>query len=75
MHDVLRVGATSSAAPIVTALVALVYSTRPTLDARTVVEIVQKGCDDIGDRGFDEYTGYGRVNFARTIQLAKDWSK
>jgi subtilisin family serine protease len=72
-HDVLRVGATSSAAPIVTALVALVSSSRPTLDARTVVELVQRGCDNIGAKGFDEYTGYGRVDFARTIQLARDW--
>jgi subtilisin family serine protease len=74
-HDVLRVGATSSAAPIVTALVALVFSARPTLDARTVVEIVQKGCDPLGAKGHDEYTGHGRVNFARTIRLAQEWGK
>jgi subtilisin family serine protease len=74
-HDVLRVGATSSAAPVVTALVALVCSARPDLDARAVVEVVCKGCDDIGARGHDEYTGHGRVNFARTVRLAQEWGK
>jgi subtilisin family serine protease len=74
-HDVLRVGATSCAAPVVTALVGLVCSARPGLDARTVVEIVCKGCDDIGPEGYDEHTGHGRVNFARTLRLAQDWGK
>jgi subtilisin family serine protease len=48
-HEVLPIGATSSAAPIVTSLVALIYSVRPELDARSVVEIVRQGCDDIGE--------------------------
>ncbi len=64
---------TSCAAPIVTALVALVRSIRPDLDARSVVEIVKRGCDDIGEPGFDIHTGYGRVNFAKTIDLARTW--
>jgi subtilisin family serine protease len=69
-HDVLRVGATSSAAPIVSALAALVFSARPDLDAPTVVELIKQGCDDLGDPGFDNYTGYGRINFATTLRLA-----
>jgi subtilisin family serine protease len=70
LHDVLKIGATSSAAPIVSALAALVFSARPDLDAPTVVELIQKGCDDLGDPGFDVYTGYGRINFAKTLELA-----
>lgn len=75
MYEITRCGATSCAAPIVTALVALVYSLRPDLDAQSVVEIIKKGADDIGDKGFDIYTGYGRVNFAKTIEMARNWPK
>jgi thermitase len=70
MYEVGATGATSCAAPIVTSLVALIYSARPDLDAKAVIEIVEQGCDDIGDPGHDIYTGHGRVNFGKTIQLA-----
>ena len=66
---------TSCAAPIVTALVALVRSVRPDLDAPSVVEIVKRGCDDIGEPGYDIYTGYGRVNFGKTVRLAQTWKR
>jgi subtilisin family serine protease len=69
-HDVLKIGATSCAAPVVSALAALVASARPDLDAPTVVELIKRGCVDLGDPGFDIHTGHGRVNFARTLQLA-----
>jgi subtilisin family serine protease len=75
VHDVLRIGATSSAAPIVSALAALVFSARPGLDASTMVELIKEGCDDLGDPGFDVHTGHGRVNFARTLQLALQHDK
>jgi subtilisin family serine protease len=74
-HDVLPFGATSAAAPIVAALAALVRSARPDLDVRTVVALVQRGCDDIGTPGFDEETGHGRVNFGKTLHLARDWKR
>jgi subtilisin family serine protease len=70
MYEVGATGATSCAAPIVTSLVALIYSARPDLDARAVLEIIQQGCDDLGDKGYDIYTGFGRVNFGKTIKLA-----
>jgi thermitase len=75
MHEVRPNGATSSAAPIVTSLVALLYSARPTLDARSVVKIVQQGCDDIGKKGYNIHTGYGRVNFGKSLKLAREWEK
>jgi hypothetical protein len=55
----------------VTSLIALVYSLRPDLDARSVVEIIKQGCDDIGEQGYDMYTGWGRVNFAKTLEIAE----
>lgn len=72
-HDVLPIGATSSAAPIVSSLVALVRSARPDLDVRAVVAIVQRGCDDVGAHGFDDETGHGRVDFGKTLRLARGW--
>jgi subtilisin family serine protease len=74
-HEVLPNGATSSAAPIVTSLVALLYSARPTLDVKSVVKIVQQGCDPIGKKGYDIHTGHGRVNFGKSLKLARDWGK
>lgn len=69
-HDIRKNGATSSAAPIVSALVALMLSARPDLDAPTVVELIKKSCDPLGDRDFDDHTGFGRVNYAKAIQVA-----
>jgi subtilisin family serine protease len=74
-HEVRANGATSSAAPIVTALVALVYSARPTLGAKSVVKVVQRGCDDVGGKGYNIHTGHGRVNFGKTLKLAREWGK
>jgi hypothetical protein len=75
IHEVRSNGATSSAAPIVTSLVALIYSARPTLDAKSVVKIVQQECDKISKRGYNIHTGYGRVNFGKSLRLARDWEK
>jgi thermitase len=74
-YQVLPMGATSGATPIVTSLAALVRSLRPDLKAADVVEIIRKGCDDIGEEGYDIYTGCGRVNFRKTLELAKGWKE
>jgi Subtilisin-like serine proteases len=71
--DVMPFGATSSAAPIVTALAALVYSVQSDMTAKEVKKVILDGCDDIGDRGVDIYTGHGRINFGKTIELVKIW--
>jgi subtilisin family serine protease len=73
-HEIVPHGATSSAAPIVSALVALIFSVNPKLDAKSVIEIVKRGCDDIGEEGYDIHTGYGRVNFGRSVKLARAWN-
>lgn len=72
-YQVVPIGATSCAAPIVTALVALMHAVRPDLDARSVVAIVKQGCDALGGEGHDLYTGYGQVNFGKTIRRALEW--
>ncbi|MEW6743804.1 MAG: S8 family serine peptidase [Planctomycetota bacterium] len=70
-YSVQPIGATSCAAPVVSALVALIRSARPDLGVRDVVQIVLEGCDDIGEPGPDLYTGHGRVNFAASMSLAQ----
>ncbi len=70
MYETFPEGATSCSAPIVTSLAALIYSVRPDLDARAVIDLIKQGCDDIGEKGYDTYTGFGRVNFGKTIQIA-----
>ena len=66
---------TSYAAPMATSLVALIRSLRPDLNAKSVIEIVQKGADDLSKKGWDKYTGYGRLNFYKSLKLAKSWPK
>lgn len=68
IYDVMPYGATSAAAPIVSALAALVYSAEPGIKASEVKRSILDGCDDIGEEGVDNYTGHGRVNFGKTIE-------
>ncbi len=72
-YDTLRVGGTSSAVPIVTSLVALIRSIRPDLSANEVIQIIQQGAVDIGPPRRDTYNGYGRVDFLRTLEVARTW--
>ena len=65
-------GATSGAAPIVTSLAALVYSITPDMTANEVKKAILDGCDDIEEEGVDMYTGHGRINFGKTIELVKN---
>ena len=66
-------GGTSWAAPMATALVALIRSLRPDLDHKQVIKIVEQGANDLGDKGWDKYTGWGRLNFHKSLELAKSW--
>jgi subtilisin family serine protease len=71
-HHVVPIGGTSSAAPIVSALAALVVSARPDADTESVVSLVKHGCADISGHGLDPRTGFGRINYARSLELARD---
>jgi subtilisin family serine protease len=66
---------TSYAAPMASALVGLIRSLRPDLDHRTVITIVEQGADDLGEKGWDKYTGWGRLNFYKSLRLAQSWPK
>ncbi len=66
-------GGTSWAAPMATALVALIRSLRPDLNHKEVIKTVEQGATDIGDKGWDKYTGWGQLNFHKSLELARSW--
>ena len=55
-------GGTSSATPHAAGVAALVISMNPYLSAAEVAGIVTASADDLGAPGWDQYTGWGRVN-------------
>ena len=75
IRDTLTYGATSFAVPFVTALVALIRSVRPDLSAPEVVTLIQNSAKDIDPPGWDPYTGYGRVDFAKALKATQQGKK
>jgi subtilisin family serine protease len=62
-----RASGTSMAAPHVSGLAALITSIRPDLTNEEIRQAIRSGSDDLGDHGFDEYFGYGRINAYHTL--------
>ncbi len=60
-------GGTSAAAPHVAAAAALILSRKPDLSADEVRAIITSSADDIGNRGWDHFSGAGRLNVARAV--------
>ncbi len=58
---------TSSATPFVAGAAALVLSQNPTWNPTQVRNQLQNTADDLGDSGFDEYFGYGRINVCNAL--------
>lgn len=73
-YEVHRWGATSSAVPQVAALAALVRFLRPDLKASDIIRLIEQGADTVGSPGFHEDTGYGRINFLKTLKLAREFA-
>jgi len=61
---------TSSAAPVVAGVAALVLSRDSTLTAREVEDILEDTADDLGKTGRDNETGHGRVNAHQAVIAA-----
>jgi thermitase len=65
---------TSGATPIVAGVAGLVLSANPYITAVQVQTILQDNADDIvtapASAGWDQYTGYGRVNAEKALQEA-----
>jgi len=61
---------TSSAAPHVSGLAALIWSVNPTLTNDQVRQIIEGTVDDLGVPGRDEYYGAGGINAYRAVRAA-----
>ena len=53
---------TSFSSPITAATAALVWSANPQLTHEEVLQILKNSADDLGEYGFDNTFGYGRIN-------------
>jgi thermitase len=61
------ISGTSMATPHVAGLAALVKSVFPNADAAELRSRIEKGADDLGDKGFDKYFGHGRINALKSL--------
>lgn len=59
---------TSMATPFVAGLAALIRSQYPSLDAEAVRQRIEKGAADLGDKGFDQQFGHGRIDAAASLK-------
>jgi len=65
------VSGTSFAAPITAGVAALVLSANPQLTSAQVIQIIKDSADDLGTAGWDSNFGFGRVNAAKAVAMAK----
>lgn len=63
-------GGTSVATAYASGLCALILSANPALSPTEVMQIVRESADDIAPAGWDEYTGYGRINAYKALASA-----
>lgn len=59
---------TSMAAPQVSGAAALLKELLPNVTPYQIRKILERTADDLEERGFDNKTGWGRVNLARAVQ-------
>lgn len=64
-------GGTSAACPQVSGVIALMLSRRPDMTESQIVNLLQQTATDMGNSGFDNTYGYGRVNAYAAIQMAQ----
>jgi thermitase len=62
------ISGTSMATPGVAGVAALVRSKFPAFKSDEVRSKIEKGADDLGDKGFDKYYGWGRINVAGALK-------
>ncbi|MFN9694787.1 MAG: S8 family serine peptidase [Synechococcaceae cyanobacterium] len=62
---------TSAATPHVAGVAALVLSVNPNLRGAEVEGILRSATDDLAQQGFDNFTGFGRINALKAVQAAQ----
>ena len=65
-------GGTSISAPFVTGLFGLVFSANPNLTPQQAVDIVCQTATDLGEPGFDEFYGWGKINLYQAVLAASE---
>jgi len=60
-------GGTSFAAPFVSGLSALIMLKYNSMNQDSVKNLIEQTADDIGNAGYDNTTGWGRVNFVKAL--------
>lgn len=68
-----RVGGTSFASPFVTGVASLLLSKDPTLQASDLRRILAHSATDVSDPGWDQLTGYGRVDALAALQADREY--
>lgn len=66
---------TSFAAPVVSGVAALLKSHFPNWTSSQIVQQMKETAKDIGDPGWDQYTGYGLVSAYRALSMAPQTSE
>lgn len=61
---------TSAATPHVAGVAALILSVNPNLRGTEVESLLRASTDDIGQQGFDNFTGFGRINALKAVRSA-----
>lgn len=67
-------GGTSISTPFVTGLFGLVFSANPGLTPQQAVDIVSQTATDLGDAGFDDYYGWGKINLYQAVLAASGYT-
>lgn len=62
---------TSMASPHVAALAALIRSINPELKNTEVMDIIRQTAKDLGDKGKDNYFGYGQIDVVKALDAAE----
>ncbi len=62
---------TSYSTPLFCGVVAALFSINPTLGPDEVIELLKNSATDLGPPGWDQYYGWGRINFAAAAAAAE----
>ncbi|MEE0061248.1 MAG: S8 family serine peptidase [Acutalibacteraceae bacterium] len=65
---------TSMASPVVAAVAGMVLSVNPKLTVEAVKDILYSSTDDLSSTGYDDETGYGRVNAYKAVKKALEYN-
>jgi subtilisin family serine protease len=62
---------TSMAAPFATGTLSLMHAVAPNASPTQLIELLVQSCTDVSNAGFDERTGWGRIDSGVAVRLAR----